>query len=100
MDLGAAMGALLLGRQLGGALALAAAETVYVGRLRAGATTEAATGWSIFVVAAAGAAVAAIALLTLRRGADRIPAPTTYVLAGDVTNDLLADGRDAAAPAT
>ena len=75
MDLGAAMGALLLGRQLGGALALAAAETIYVGRLQAGASTESATGWSIFVVAAAGAVVAALALLTLRRGTDRIPAP-------------------------
>jgi EmrB/QacA subfamily drug resistance transporter len=74
-DLGAAMGALLLGRQLGGALALAAAETVYVGRLHAGASAEEATGWSIFVVAAAGASVAALALLTLRRGTDRIPAP-------------------------
>lgn len=76
-DLGAAMGALLLGRQVGGALALAATETIYVGRLHAGASTEAATGWSIFVVAASGAVVAALALLTLRRGADRIPAPTT-----------------------
>ena len=74
-DLGAAMGALLLGRQLGGALALAAAETIYVGRLHAGASAEAATGWSIFVVAAAGASVAALALLTLRRDTDRIPAP-------------------------
>ena len=36
---------------------------------------ESATGWSIFVVAAAGAFVAALALLTLRRGTDRIPAP-------------------------
>jgi hypothetical protein len=77
MDLGAAMGALLLGRQLGGALALAATETIYVGRLRAGASTEAATGWSIFMVASAGALIAALALLTLRKGADQIPAPTT-----------------------
>jgi EmrB/QacA subfamily drug resistance transporter len=84
IDLGAAMGALLLGRQVGGALALAAAETIYVGRLEAGASTEVATGWSIFVVAVTGAVVATIALLTLRRGADRIPAPITYVLAGDV----------------
>ena len=73
MDLGAAMGALLLGRQLGGALALAAAETIYVGRLHAGDSTEAATGSSIFVVATAGAFVAALALLTLRRGADHKP---------------------------
>ena len=74
-DLGAAMGALLLGRQVGGALALAAAETIYIGRLRAGDSTETATGWSIFVVAATGAVMAALALLTLRRGADRLPAP-------------------------
>jgi len=77
-DLGAAMGALLLGRQVGGALALAAAETIYVGRLRAGDSTESATGWSIFVVAATGAAVAALALLTLRRGTDRLPAPGSF----------------------
>jgi hypothetical protein len=69
------MGALLLCRQLGGALSLAAAETVYVGQLRSGASPEAATGMSIFVVAAAGAVIATLALLTLRRGADRIPAP-------------------------
>jgi predicted MFS family arabinose efflux permease len=75
MDLGAAMGALLLCRQLGGALSLAAAETVYVGQLRSGASPEAATGMSIFVVAATGAVIAMLALLTLRRGADRIPAP-------------------------
>jgi hypothetical protein len=30
---------------------------------------------SIFVVAATGAVIATLALLTLRRGADRIPAP-------------------------
>ena len=75
-DLGAAMGALLLGRQLGGALALAATETIYVGRLHAGASTEAATGWSIFMVASTGALIAVLALLTLRKGADQIPAPT------------------------
>jgi hypothetical protein len=69
------MGALLLCRQLGGALSLAAAETVYVGQLRSGASPEAATGMSIFVVAATGAVIAMLALLTLRRGADRIPAP-------------------------
>jgi hypothetical protein len=96
IDLGAAMGALLLGRQVGGALALAAAETIYVGRLEAGASTEVATGWSIFVVAVTGAVVATIALLTLRRGADRIPAPITYVLAGDVHEQRRAGGRDAA----
>ena len=76
-DLGAAMGALLLGRQVGGALALAAAETIYVGHLHAGASAQAATGWTIFVVAATGAVIAVLALLTLRPGADRIPAPTT-----------------------
>jgi MFS family permease len=74
-DLGAAMGALLLGRQLGGALALAAAETIYVGRLHAGDSTQAATGWSIFVVAATGALVAALALISLRPRADLLPPP-------------------------
>jgi MFS family permease len=77
MDLAAAMGALLLFRQLGGALALAAAETTYAGRLHAGDSTQAATGWSIFVVAATGALVAALALISLRPGADRLPPPVT-----------------------
>ena len=100
MDLGAAMGALLLGRQVGGALALAAAETVYVGRLRAGASTESATGWSIFVVAAVGAVVAALALLTLRRGADRIPAPTTNPALSTAPSPAPDDRRRATMPTT
>ena len=92
-DLGAAMGALLLGRQVGGALALAAAETIYVGRLRAGDSTEAATGWSIFVVATAGAVVAVLALVTLRRGADQLPAPTTNPAVSTPTSGSEGDRR-------
>jgi cyanate permease len=89
MDLGAAMGALLLGRQLGGALALAAAETIYVGRLHAGDSTQAATGWSIFVVATTGALVAALALISLPPGAEPLPPPLTRSAASPS-----ADGRN------
>lgn len=96
-DLGAAMGALLLGRQVGGALALAAAETVYVGRLHAGASAETATGWSIFVVASAGAAIASLALFTLRPGADRISAPALD-LADSTPTSTASDLRRTASP--
>jgi EmrB/QacA subfamily drug resistance transporter len=67
-DLAAAMGTLLLGRQIGGAVALALAETVYAGRLDADASAAAATGWSLCVVAAAGAVIAALALMGVPRG--------------------------------
>jgi EmrB/QacA subfamily drug resistance transporter len=75
-DIGAAMGTLLLLRQTGGAIALAAAETVYAG----GHDPARATGTAVFVVALAGAALASVALLTLPRGASRLaplpePAP-------------------------
>jgi EmrB/QacA subfamily drug resistance transporter len=75
-DIGAAMGTLLLLRQTGGAIALAAAETVYA----AGHDPARATGTAVFAVALAGAALAALALLTLPRGAGRLaplpePAP-------------------------
>ena len=99
MDLGAAMGALLLCRQLGGALSLAAAETIYVGRLGSGASPEAATGTSIFVVAAAGAVIATLALLTLRRGADRIPAPNPHP-AASTRNSTTGDHSRAVVSAT
>jgi EmrB/QacA subfamily drug resistance transporter len=78
--IGAAMGTLLLLRQLGGAVALAAAETIHAARLhdalaagdgpRQAAAT--ATGTGVFVVALAGAAIAAAALLSLPRGAGRL----------------------------
>lgn len=75
-DIGAAMGTLLLLRQTGGAIALAAAETVYA----SGHDPARATGTAVFAVALAGAALAALALLTLPRGAGRLaplpePAP-------------------------
>jgi EmrB/QacA subfamily drug resistance transporter len=72
-DIGAAMGTLLLLRQMGGAVALAGAETVYASRLHAtGGDAASATGTGVFVVALAGAALAALALLTLPRGASRL----------------------------
>jgi EmrB/QacA subfamily drug resistance transporter len=67
-DIGAAMGTLLLLRQTGGAIALAAAETVYA----AGHDPARATGTAVFAVALAGAALASLALLTLPRGAGRL----------------------------
>jgi EmrB/QacA subfamily drug resistance transporter len=70
--IGAAMGTLLLLRQVGGAVALAAAETIYV----AGDDAATATGTGVFAIAMAGAAVAALALLTLPHAATRlVPAP-------------------------
>jgi hypothetical protein len=74
------MGTLLLLRQLGGAVALAAAETIYATRLH-GATAAGdgarqaaatATGTGVFVVALAGGALAAAALLSLPRGDGRL----------------------------
>jgi EmrB/QacA subfamily drug resistance transporter len=78
--IGAAMGTLLLLRQLGGAVALAAAETIYAARLHDALTAgdgprqaaASATGTGVFVVALAGAVVAAVALLSLPRGAGRL----------------------------
>src|SRR4051794_16276343 len=79
--IGAAMGTLLLLRQLGGAVALAGAETIYATRLHdaiAGgrgphqAAAEA-TGTGVFAIALAGAVLAAAALLSLPRGAGRLP---------------------------
>jgi EmrB/QacA subfamily drug resistance transporter len=83
-EIGAAMGTLLLLRQLGGAVALAAAETVYATRLHDAAAAgdgarqaaATATGTGVFVVALAGAALAALALLSLPRGATRLAAPS------------------------
>jgi hypothetical protein len=74
-DIGAAMGTLLLLRQLGGAVALAAAETIYATQLHGTAGRQAAasaTGTGVFVVALAGAALAALALLSLPHAATRL----------------------------
>jgi EmrB/QacA subfamily drug resistance transporter len=89
-QIGAAMGTLLLLRQLGGACALAAAETIYATRLHDALATgdgaeqaaATATGTAVFVVALTGAAVAAVALLSLGRGAGRLaPLPGQAVAA-------------------
>ncbi|MFA4929038.1 MAG: MFS transporter [Patulibacter sp.] len=76
-EVGGATGTLLLFRQVGGAVALAAAETIYSGRLHGGGADAAAhaTGTGVFVLALTGAALAAIALLSLPRGGARFPAP-------------------------
>jgi EmrB/QacA subfamily drug resistance transporter len=73
-DMGAAMGTLLLSRQIGGAIALASAETVYRDRVHQGAAV--ATGSGVLVVALAGAAIAALALLSIPRVEKLAPAPT------------------------
>jgi EmrB/QacA subfamily drug resistance transporter len=67
-DIGAAMGTLLLLRQTGGAIALAAAETVYA----AGHDPATATGTAVAVVALTGAVLASGALLLLPRTATRL----------------------------
>jgi EmrB/QacA subfamily drug resistance transporter len=77
--IGAAMGTLMLLRQVGASIALAAAATLYAGGLHGahGAVAAAtATGHAVFLVALAGAAIAALALLTLPAGGGRIvPVP-------------------------
>ena len=76
--IGAAMGTLLLLRQVGASVALAASETVYAAGLDGGSSAAAATGTAVCVIVLAGAAVAAAALVSLPRGATRIalvPAP-------------------------
>jgi EmrB/QacA subfamily drug resistance transporter len=70
--IGAAMGTLLLLRQVGGSFALAGSETIYT----SGSDAATATGTGVFVIALAGAALAATALLTLPRPATRFsPVP-------------------------
>jgi hypothetical protein len=79
-QIGAAMGTLLLMRQVGGAVALAAAETIYVAGLHghAGAAPAAtATGSGVLVVGLAGSAIAAAALFSLTRRGGRLPAFAT-----------------------
>jgi len=67
-----AMGTLLLLRQVGGAIALAVAETIFVTRLQGGATPAVATGAGVLWVALAGALIGAAALLILPRSAARV----------------------------
>lgn len=66
-DLAAAMGTLLLGRQVIGCIALAVGDVLYRSRLDASGAA-AATGWAVALVAGGGAVVAAAALVGLRRG--------------------------------
>lgn len=69
---GGAIGALLLLRQLGGAVALAAAGTIHAGRAtEAGAAS--ATGTAVCVVALAGLTVTGAALASLRGRASLLP---------------------------
>jgi EmrB/QacA subfamily drug resistance transporter len=70
-QIGGAMGTLLLLRQVGGAVALASAETVY----RAGSDPAVATGTGVLTISLLGSVIAAAALLSLPRGAGRLPAP-------------------------
>ncbi len=72
--IGAAMGTLMLLRQVGASIALAAAVTLYAGGLHGagGAHAATATGNAVFLVTLGGTAIAALALLTLPRAARRI----------------------------
>ncbi|HWT94783.1 MAG TPA: MFS transporter [Solirubrobacteraceae bacterium] len=72
-QIGAGMGTLILLRQLGASIALAAAESVYAAGNHGGASAATATGDGVFAVTVAGALVAAAALLfLLPRGAGRL----------------------------
>jgi EmrB/QacA subfamily drug resistance transporter len=71
-NMAAAMGTLMLLRQVGGAVALAAAGTLYADGLQGGAGAAPATGQAVFAVTIAGAALAALALASLPRAATRI----------------------------
>jgi EmrB/QacA subfamily drug resistance transporter len=73
--LAGALSTLILVRQVGGAIALAAADTVYSAGTRAGSPAANATGTGLLVVTLTGAAVAAGALALLPRGSGRLPAP-------------------------
>ena len=68
--IGAAMGTLLLLRQVGASIALAGADTVYAAGLPDGGAATA-TGTAVCAVVLAGAVVAAAALVSLPRGANR-----------------------------
>jgi EmrB/QacA subfamily drug resistance transporter len=72
LHLGAAMGTLLLGRQVVGAVALAVGDAAYRSQLESG-NPASATGSAVAWVAGAGTVVATLALLGLR---SRFPEPT------------------------
>ncbi|HEV7807914.1 MAG TPA: MFS transporter [Solirubrobacteraceae bacterium] len=73
--IGAALGTLLLLRQVGGSIALASSESVYAAGLHGDAAANAATatGTGVFAITLTGAAIAAIAMLSLPRGGGRLP---------------------------
>ena len=71
-----ALSTLILVRQVGGAIALAAADTVYTTSTGAGSPAATATGTGVLVVTLTGAALAAGALGLLRRGSGRLPSPS------------------------
>jgi EmrB/QacA subfamily drug resistance transporter len=75
-----ALSTLILVRQVGGAIALAAADTVYSASIRAGGPAAPATGTGVLVVTLTGAALAAGALALLPRGSGRLPAPAPTTL--------------------
>src|SRR3954469_8839396 len=70
-----ALSTLILVRQVGGTLALAAADTVYTTSTGAGSPAATATGAGVLVVTLTGAALAAGALGLLPRGSGRLPSP-------------------------
>jgi hypothetical protein len=72
--IGAAMGTFLLLRQLGASVALVAADAIYVAGVDSGHREAAATATGVFVIALAGAALAAGALSTLPGTATRFAA--------------------------
>ncbi|MCU1590192.1 MAG: major facilitator superfamily 1 [Frankiales bacterium] len=84
-----ALSTLILVRQVGGAIALAAADTVYAaGAHRAGSSAATATGTGMLVVTLAGAGLAATALLLLPRGSGRLPQPPIALLRASAAQAL------------
>jgi EmrB/QacA subfamily drug resistance transporter len=75
-----ALSTLILVRQVGGAVALTAADTVYSASTRAGSPAGTATGTGVLIVTLTGAALAAGALGLLPRGSGRLPAPDPTTL--------------------
>jgi EmrB/QacA subfamily drug resistance transporter len=75
-----ALSTLILVRQVGGAIALTAADTVYSASTRAGSPAATATGTGVLVVTLTGAALAAGALGLLARGSGRLFAPDPTAL--------------------
>jgi hypothetical protein len=74
--IGAAMGALMLLRQVGASLALTLAASLYVSARQGGASAAAATGDAVSIVALAGVMIAVGALLSLPRGARQFAVAT------------------------